>query len=135
MEFITKALNGKELFAMRTPDGRIMHAEAQIGDSKVMMGQAGGEHKPMPCMLYVYVRAVDTSYKRAMRWLKKNSGGVGGSLQEPKDEFYGDRTAAVRDPNGNSGYLATHVEDVNEQEMARRGAEAMKKSSQAPPEA
>ena len=111
---------------MRTPDGKIMHAEAQIGDSKVMLGQSGGEHQPMPCMLYVYVRSVDTSYKRAVRWLKKNSKNAGGPLQEPKNEFYGDRTGAVRDPNGNIWYLATHVEDVSEEELAKRSAEAMK---------
>jgi uncharacterized glyoxalase superfamily protein PhnB len=112
---------------MRTPDGKIMHAEAQIGDSKVMLGQAHGENQPMPCMLYLYVRAVDTSYKRAVRWLKKNSKTAGGSVQEPKDEFYGDRVGAVRDPNGNLWYLATHVEDVSEEELGRRAQEAMKR--------
>jgi len=121
LEFIIHALGGSEVYAMRTPDGTLMHAEVQLGSSKVMMGQATGEYPPMPTMLYLYVADVDAAYQQAV-------GAGGESLQEPKDEFYGDRTAAVEDVNGNKWYLATHVENVSEEEMEKRAAKAMQQA-------
>jgi hypothetical protein len=63
--------------------------------------------------LYVYVDNVDDAYRRAMR-----AGGT--SEQEPTTQFYGDRTAAVKDPTGNVWWIATHVEDLSPQEMEKR---------------
>jgi uncharacterized glyoxalase superfamily protein PhnB len=121
LEFIVNALGGTEVSAMRLPDGTPMHAETQLGDSKVMLGMSAPEFPPLPAMLYVYVADVDRAYQQAV-------GAGGESLQEPQDQFYGDRTAAVKDPNGNKWYLATHVEDVSEEEMEQRGAKAMQQA-------
>ena len=119
LDFIVNALGGSEVYAMRTPDGTPMHAEAQLGDSKIMLGMAGGEaYPPLPAMLYVYVADVDAAYTRAMK-----AGAE--SVQAPTDMFYGDRTATVKDPNGNKWSLATHIEDLSEAELGKRAAEAM----------
>lgn len=118
LDFIVNALGGSEVFSMHMPDGTLMHAETQLGDSKVMLGLSMGEHQPLTAMLYFYVPDVDAVYKQAL-------GAGGESIQEPKDQFYGDRTAAVQDPNGNQWYLATHVEDVSKEEMDKRAKEAM----------
>lgn len=99
------------------PDGGVMHAEVVIGDSIIMMGGARDEWKPLQAMLYLYLPDCDGVYKKALA-----AGAT--SLREPRDEFYGDRTAGVKGPAGNQWWLATHVEDVSPEEMARRAAEA-----------
>jgi PhnB protein len=119
IEFMKQAFGGQELHRMAAPDGTIMHAEVKIGDSQIMLGEAKGPWKPMPTMLYLYVPDVDAVYKRAL-----SAGGV--SEQEPADQFYGDRTAGVRDASGNRWYIGTHIEDVAPEEMARRAQAAMK---------
>jgi uncharacterized glyoxalase superfamily protein PhnB len=120
MGFVKNAFGAQEVLAHRGPDGSIQHAEAKIGDSIVMMGRVGGESKPLPGMIYLYVPDVDLVYRAAV-----NAGGK--SLQEPTDQFYGDRTAAVEDPCGNQWYMATHIEDVSPEELRRRaGAQAQK---------
>ena len=89
LEFLKRAFEAKELQRMAQPDGSIMHAEVKIGDSVVMMGEARGEHKPMPCSIYLYVNDADTVYKRALQ-----AGAA--STMEPADQFWGDRTAGVK---------------------------------------
>lgn len=118
IDFCKKAFDAKITTPpTRRPDGSIAHAEVQVGDSPVMMGEPMGEQfPPMPGMLHVYVPDVDALYKKAIE-----SGGT--SLMEPADQFYGDRTAGVKDPCGNMWWLATHVEDVTPEEAARRAAE------------
>ncbi len=117
IEFMKQALGAKELLRMTNPDGTIGHAEMRIGDSVVMLGQAGEQWKPMPCMLYLYVTDVDALYLRAV-----DAGGV--SIKEPQDQFYGDRTAGVQDKNGNQWCFGTHIEDVSTEELQRRHAAA-----------
>ena len=85
------------------------------GDSLVMTGRPQHESDMMPAMLNVYVEDVDAAYRRAL-----DAGAT--STQEPADQFYGDRTAGVKDSTGNVWYIATHVEDVPDDEMARRVA-------------
>jgi uncharacterized glyoxalase superfamily protein PhnB len=97
-----------------------MHAEVQIGDSRVMMGEANEKHPPMPAMLNLYVKDCDAVYRKALE-----AGGV--SVAPPTDHFYGDRSAGVRDGSGNLWYVSTHKEDVSPEEMKRRMA-AMPKS-------
>jgi PhnB protein len=97
------------------PDGRVMHAEVKIGDTIVMLGEPGGPWPAKPCNLYVYVEDVDKVYRKAVE-----AGGK--SLEEPKNQFYGDRSCGVEDPSGNTWWIATHVEDVSEEEMERRMA-------------
>ena len=113
IEFIQKAFNGDLITHLDGPEGSIIHAEVRIGDSRVMMGNSSDEYPPMPAMLYVYVENMDDVYQQAL-----HAGGE--SLKEPKDQFYGDRTANVKDPFGNIWSISTHVEDVSDEEMARR---------------
>jgi uncharacterized glyoxalase superfamily protein PhnB len=69
------------------------------------MGEAHGKYEPMPAMFYLYVPNVDDVYRRAV------AAGAS-SMQEPKDQPYGDRTAGVKDNFGNTWYIATHIKDV-----------------------
>jgi len=96
-----------------------MHADLMIGDSHIMLSEASDQHPAMPCMVHLYVPNVDAVYQRAVA-----SGGK--SFQEPKDQFYGDRGAGVKDPSGCAWYIATHIEDVSTAELKKR-AEAMYK--------
>ena len=117
LEFLKRAFDATATECMEGPDGGIMHAQARIGDSIVMMGEAQGEWKPMPGSLYMYVEDTDAVYQRALE-----AGGT--SIMEPMDQFYGDRNAGVKDPVGNMWWIATHVEDVSPEELAKR-AKAM----------
>lgn len=98
------------------PDGRMMHAELQIGDSRVMMGQATGEWPAMPAMLHLYVEDADAVFRRAVEAGAR-------VVREPEDQFYGDRSGGVVDPTGNQWWISTRVEDVSPEEMERRMAE------------
>ena len=113
IEFTQAAFGAEQSELMSGPDGKIRHAEAVMGDSKVMMGQAGGETKAMPGCLYLYVEDVDAVYAKALEAGAK-------SVNEPKNQFYGDRSAGVIDPLSNFWGIATHVEDVPPEEMQRR---------------
>jgi uncharacterized glyoxalase superfamily protein PhnB len=119
LDFIKQAFGATAPEVLRDENGNIRHAEAQIGDSRVMVGQARGEWKPRPATLYLYVEDTDEMYKRAIDAGAK-------SLMEPADQFYGDRNAGVEDSQGNWWWIATHVEDVAPEEMERRAAANMK---------
>lgn len=124
LEFLETAFGAKVLSKMPAPDGAIMHAEVLVGDSKVMLGEASEKWSPRPGGFYMYVEDVDASYKRAM-----DAGGT--SKREPTTEFYGDRSCGVEDPSGNQWWMATHVEDVSEEEMDRRAKEYMASAANA----
>jgi PhnB protein len=115
LDFATAVLGAKERFNMRTPDGKIGHAELEIGDSVLFLSEAStsdqGVH--MPGVVNVYVQDVDATYQKALA-----AGGT--SLREPETMFYGDRSAGVKDEAGNQWWFATHVEDVPPQEMGQR---------------
>ena len=113
IDFLKRAFNAEEKERMNGPEGRISHAEVKIGDSIIMMAEATPQYKAMPSSLYVYIENVDMVYKRALE-----AGGT--SVGEPTDQFYGDRSASVKDPTGNIWGIATHVEDVSPEEMQRR---------------
>ena len=115
MEFLTQAFGAQETFRSTRPDGSLSHCEMRIGDSMVMLGEAGGEWKPRPSQLYLYVENVDELYHRAIA-----AGGK--SMGEPKDQFYGDRSGGVEDPSGNYWWIATHKEDVSQDEIQKRAA-------------
>jgi uncharacterized glyoxalase superfamily protein PhnB len=104
------------------PDGVVMHAEVRIGDSMVMLSDGGGEWKPMPAVLYLYVPDADATYRRAL-----DAGAT--SVQEPTTQFYGDRHGGVRDPSGNVWWIATRVEDVSPEELQKRAAAYMRQQS------
>lgn len=113
IDFMQRAFGATENSRHAAPDGRIMHAEVEIGDSKVMLGEASPEWKPMPSCLHLYVEDTDAVHADAMK-------AGGRSLREPTDQFYGDRMAGVEDVAGNQWWIATHVEDVAPEEMERR---------------
>jgi len=119
MNFLKSAFGAQEKYAMRMPDGSIMHAEVQIGDSNVMIGPAKGEFRPMPCMMYIYTEDADKLYQRAVK-----AGAT--SKMEVSNQFWGDRAGSIQDPFGNHWWLATHTEDVEPEELKRR-ADAMMK--------
>jgi PhnB protein len=126
IDFYKNVLGASERMRMSMPDGKVAHAELQIGDSVVMIGdeiEGGTDPSPRtlggsPVALFVYVEDVDDVYKRAI-----DAGSS--SVQEPENHFYGDRVAMFDDPFGHRWNIATHVEDVPPDEMERRAAEMM----------
>jgi PhnB protein len=113
IRFIEQSFNARTTSIMKTKDGRVMHASVQIGDSQVMVSDATEQYPAGSCRLYLYVNDVDATYKKAI-------GANGVSLREPTDEFYGDRSSGIKDAWGNEWWIATHIEDVDEEEMEKR---------------
>ena len=113
IEFLKAALGAEVKHLSKAPDGLVMHATLRIGDSMLMLSDAREEWPAQPTHLYLYVPNVDELYQRAIQ-----AGAV--SVNAPRDEFYGDRMAGIKDPSGNGWWIATHVEDVSEVEMSRR---------------
>jgi PhnB protein len=113
IRMLREIFDGDEIHRSLRPDGTIRHAEVRIGDSVIMIGQASGDFPAMPCMIHVYVPDCDAAYARAV------SLGLE-PLRAPATQPWGDRSAGVRDPGGNQWWFATHVEDVAEDELARR---------------
>ena len=110
--FLKEAFDAEETERVPGSDGTTRHAEVRIGDSVVMMGTSRG-NSPVPGMLYVYTEDVDTAYSRALK-----AGGE--SIAQPENQFYGDRTAGVKDSQGNIWYMATRVENLSEEELRER---------------
>ncbi len=116
IRFIEESFDGKTTAIMKTKEGRVMHAGVQIGDSQIMVSDSTEKYAPGASRLYLYVDDVDATYKSAI-------GAKGISLREPTDEFYGDRSCGVKDAWGNEWWIATHVEDVDEEELEKRSKE------------
>ena len=113
MDFLTKALGAEEIYTSHTEDGNVMHAEIKIGDSMMMISEAGEKNPATNGNFYLYVTDTDAAYKKAV-----GAGAI--SIMEPADQFYGDRTAGVKDSFGYNWWFGTHVEDVSPEEMDRR---------------
>lgn len=113
LDFMKQAFAAEELMRTLRPDGSIAHAEARIGDSRVMVSEASGPWQPLPAALHLYVPEVDAAYGRALK-----AGGE--SLMEPADQFYGDRSGGVKDPFGLTWWISTRVENLPEEEIQRR---------------
>ncbi len=101
---------------LRRSDGSLWNAEVRLGDSVLMVSEARG-FGPYPGFLYVYVPDCDVVYRKALA-----HGAT--SIVTPTTEFYGDRNAGVQDKAGNFWWIATHVEDVDPEELERRAARA-----------
>lgn len=106
------------------PDGSVAHAELEIGDSMIMLSDENPEFSNKspetiggsPVTVVIYVEDVDATVKEAVAH--------GATIaSEVKDEFYGDRVGMVVDPFGHSWHVASHIEDVSEEEMAKRMSE------------
>ena len=121
MTFIEKAFGGEVTYVTKSDDGLVRHATVRIGDSQIMIADGTEAYKSMPCMLHLYVPDVDALYRQAL------SAGAR-SIREPEDQFYGDRSAGVEDAWHNQWWIATHMEDVNDKEMKKRG-EQMKNAA------
>jgi PhnB protein len=119
IDFLKRAFNAKTTETLsQDSDGNIRHAELEIGDSMIMLGQARDQWKARPTSFYLYVSDCDSWYKRAIEAGAK-------SLMEPADQFYGDRHGGIEDPEGNYWWIATHIEDVSHEELQRRAEAAM----------
>jgi PhnB protein len=126
IDFYTLAFGARELTRMPGPDGRLLHAELQVGDSRIMLSDElqdlGGGPSPRslggtPVTLQLYVEDADAVFQQAV-----NAGAV--VAQPLQDQFWGDRYGRIIDPFGHAWGILTHVEDVTDDEMARR-AQAM----------
>ncbi len=125
IEFYKKAFGAKEISRMEAPGGMIAHAEIQIGDSRIMLGDEWPGKSAAPSAtalpstnLFLYLPEVDKVFNAAV------AAGCQAEMP-PMDMFWGDRYGKVRDPYGHHWGLATHIEDVSMEEMKRRSAEFM----------
>jgi PhnB protein len=129
IEFYKSALGASERMRMGGSDGRVGHAELQIGSAVLMLADENPEMEIVgphavggtPVTLHLYVEDADATFERAVQAGAK-------SLRPMEDRFYGDRSGQFEDPYGHRWNVATHVEDVSEEEMQRRVA-AMSGSS------
>jgi len=117
VDFMKQAFGATEVHLMKMPNGDVVHGDLVIGDSHVMLGEASGPWPSQPTSIYLYLPDCDAVYAQALA-------AGGSSVQEPKTQFYGDRHGAVKDPCGNTWWIATHVEDVPPEELRRRAEEA-----------
>jgi PhnB protein len=123
IDFYKSVFGATERMRMPAPGGRISHAELLIGDSTVMLADENAEMGALspktvggsPVMLMVYVEDVDDVFGRAVA-------AGGRATRAVADQFYGDRTGGFDDPFGHKWYVATHIEDVSPEELARRAA-------------
>jgi PhnB protein len=126
IDFYKRAFGAKERMRLPMPDGRIGHAEIEIGNSVVMLADEFpqmGVKSPVtiggtPVGICLYVTDVDAVFKQAIA--------AGGKEEKPlQNQFYGDRSGTLIDPFGHKWTVATHIEDVPPEEINRRMA-AMK---------
>jgi PhnB protein len=122
LDFLKQAFGAEELDRHLEPSGRIAHACVRIGDSMLELSDGTEQWPPMPGALHIYVPDVDASHQRAVQ-----AGGT--SVQEPTDQFYGERSSAVRDMCGNSWYIATQTEVLSKADIEKRVAEMAGKHS------
>lgn len=131
IDFYKKVFNAREIMRSPGQDGKIMHAELQIGDSRIMlndefpgMAVAPNPSAPHSSSLFLYTEDVDSLFNNAVR--------EGCHVDMRLDNmFWGDRYGKFTDPFGHQWGVATHVEDVSPKEMQRRMEEAMKQMPKA----
>ena len=124
IEFYGTVFGAAERMRLPGPDGTVGHAELQLGDSLIMVADEAhqlGLRGPQaiggtPVTISVYVEDVDGVVERAVQ--------AGATVLRPvEDQFYGDRSGQFEDPFGHRWSVATHVEDISPEEMARRAAD------------
>jgi PhnB protein len=126
IDFYERAFGAKERLRMSGPADTIAHAELEIGDALIMLSDPFPQSTARPpkelggtsAGVFLYVEDVDAAYKQAI-----DAGAT--SASEPEDMFWGDRFGSVTDPFGHSWQIATHVEDVSPEEIAKRSEEWM----------
>jgi PhnB protein len=123
LEYYRRAF-GAQVVRKLVLDGKLMHSELRIGDSLITVAEpfpgsvAPDPEQPVHASLLLYTEDVDAAYARAI-----DAGAT--AVNEPSDQFHGDRAGSLRDPFGHRWMLATHTEDMSEQEMQRRMEEVM----------
>lgn len=135
IEWYKKGLGADELGRAVGPDGKIMHAELRIGDSRIMVNDAMmGAKGPKamggcPASLFVYVNDADSLFNRAIAAGGKVAEGPMGQMA---DQFWGDRCGSFTDPAGYRWTIATHKEDLTPEEMKQRQDAFMKNFASQP---
>ena len=128
IDWYKRALGAEELSRAAGPDGKLMHAEIRVGDSRLMLNdEMGGGKSPRalggsPISLWVYVEDCDALFNRALAAGAQISGPMG----KMTDQFWGDRSGTLTDPFGYRWSIATHKEDLTRDQMEERGAEFFK---------
>ena len=133
IDWYKKALGAEEVSRAVGPDGKILHAELRIGNSRIMLNDAmmGGKG-PLafggsPASLWVYVEDCDALFNRALAAGARPFGGMGVMA----DQFWGDRCGTFSDPHGYQWTIATHKEDLTPEEMKTRQDQWMKQFEKA----
>ena len=131
IEFYKKAFGATERGVMADPNGVVMHAAIQIGDSLVYLNDefpAMGAKGPQtiggsPVTIHLFVPDVDATFKQALA--------AGATVKMPlADQFWGDRYGQVTDPFGHEWSISTHMEDLTEAEIWERAKKAMAPAGQ-----
>jgi PhnB protein len=117
IEWYKTVLGAKQRLRLDMPNGSVAHCELGFGGAVLMMGSSmPPQASAKKVSLAIYVKNCDATYGEAL------SAGAR-SLQEPTDQFYGDRNARFEDPFGNEWSVMTHVKDVSEREMKKAMAQ------------
>jgi PhnB protein len=128
IDWYKKALNAEEVSRAVGPDGKVMHAEIRIGDSRIMVNDPMmGAKSPKalggsPASLWVYVQDCDKLFNQAVAAGATVLPGMG----QLQDQFWGDRSGSFTDPQGYQWTIATRKEDLTREEMLKRQEEFMK---------
>ncbi|MCA9045002.1 MAG: VOC family protein [Planctomycetaceae bacterium] len=129
IQFYERAFGAKEVLRLDGPNNTLAHGEIVIGESRLMLAN---EHPGMgalspksiggsPVSMLIYVPNVDEAFQQAL-----DAGAT--EIRPVQDQFYGDRAGTLKDPFGHQWTLATHTEDVSQEEVERRFAEMMKQA-------
>ena len=135
LDWYKRALGAEELNRSAGPDGKIIHAEIRVGDSRMMLndemggGKSARAYGGSPISLWVYVDDCDSMFNRAVSAGAQRASGPMGQMA---DQFWGDRCGTIIDPEGYSWTIATRIEDVSPEEMKRRTAEWMSQNAGQP---
>jgi PhnB protein len=130
LDYYKQALGAVEVFRMQVPGGRVMHAEIQVGDSRIMMAdefpemcaQSPQTYGGTPVSLCLYVENADALFDQAVA--------AGATVRRAvQDQFYGDRSGTLVDPFGHVWTIATHKEDLTPEEIGNRAKAFMKPSA------
>ncbi|HKY32286.1 MAG TPA: VOC family protein [Candidatus Polarisedimenticolia bacterium] len=125
IDFYKKAFGAEEIVRMPGPGGKVMHAELQIGDSRIMVNDEFPDYGALgprslggsPVSIHLYVQDADAAFDRAVK--------AGAKVTMPlADMFWGDRYGKLEDPFGHKWSIGTHIEDVSAEECAKRAKAA-----------
>jgi PhnB protein len=124
IEFYKQAFDATECIRHTKPDGKIAHAELQMGDSKIMLADESEymnayspkKYNGSPISMHLYVKDVDVVFNKALEMGAKR-------LHPVENRFYGDRSGTIIDPFGHLWTISTHIEELTHEEIAKRAAE------------